>query len=156
MKSIRLRTQRVTLALEIPGRVAPASTAELFSPSNPSVNDLTHLAENPKLAKCLALLIGNGSLQAPYLDHSLANGNHLSAFSNSADSAIATGSRGSRPSGSSECRVANLGVIVRPPAGEHDPLPKHAIAVVTVQNVRALVFASGASLCNKRSEKGEL
>jgi hypothetical protein len=89
MKSIRLRTQRVTIALEFPGRVVQASTAELFSSSNPSVNNFTHLAENPKLAECLGLLIGNGSLQAPYLDHSLANGNHLSAFSNSADSAIA-------------------------------------------------------------------
>ena len=88
MKSIRLRTQRVTIALEFPGCVVQASTAALFSSSNPSVNNFTHLAENPKLAECLALLIGNGSLQAPYLDHSLANGNHLSAFSNSADSAI--------------------------------------------------------------------
>jgi hypothetical protein len=108
MKSIRLRTQRVTIALEFPGRVVQASSAELFSSSNSSVNNFTHLAENPKLAECLALLIGNGSLPAPYLDHSLANGDHLSAFSNSADSAIADQLRikSSSPSGSSECRIA--------------------------------------------------
>ena len=75
MKSIRLRTQGgVTIALEFPERVVQASTAELFSSRNPRVNDSSHLPEHLKLAKFLALLIGNGSSQVLHLDHSLANG----------------------------------------------------------------------------------
>jgi hypothetical protein len=90
MKSIRLRTQGgVTIALESPERVVQASTAELFGCLNPSVDDSSHLPENPELAKFLALLIGGGSSQLLHLDHSLANENHLSDFSNSAHPAIA-------------------------------------------------------------------
>jgi len=75
MKSIRLRTQGgVTIALESPGRMVHASTAERFSSLHPSVNDSSHLPEHLKLAKFLALLIGNGSSQVLHLDHSLANG----------------------------------------------------------------------------------
>jgi hypothetical protein len=71
MKSIRLSTQgRVTIALEFPESVVQASTAELFSSLNPSVNDSSYLPEHPKLAKFLALLIGNGSSQVLHLDHS--------------------------------------------------------------------------------------
>src|ERR1700674_2035091 len=90
MKSIRLRTQGgVTIALEFSERVIQASTAELFSSWPPRVNDPSHLPENPKFAEFLALLIGNGSSQVLHLDHSLANENHLSNFSNSADPGIA-------------------------------------------------------------------
>jgi hypothetical protein len=90
MKSIQLRTQGgVTIALEFPERVVQASTAELFGCWPPRVNDSSHLPENPKLAEFVALLIGNGSSQVLHLDHSLANENHLSDFSDSADPAIA-------------------------------------------------------------------
>ena len=90
MKSIRLRTQGgVTIALEFPERVVQASSAELLSSWPPRVNDSSHPPENPKFAEFLALLSGNGSSQVLHLDHSLANENHLSDFSNSADPAIA-------------------------------------------------------------------
>jgi hypothetical protein len=90
MKSIRLRTQGgVTIALEFPERVLQASSAELFSSLNPSVNDSSHLPENPNLAEFLALLMGRGSSQVLHLDHPLANENQLSDFSNSADPAVA-------------------------------------------------------------------
>ena len=75
------------LALEFPERVVQASTAELFSSRNPSVNDSSHLPGNPDLAEFLALLIGSGSSQVLDLDHSLANENHRT--SNSADPAVA-------------------------------------------------------------------
>jgi hypothetical protein len=52
-------------------------------------------------------------------------------------------------------RVANLDAIVQPSAGEHAPLPEHAIAGVIVRNVRALVFATGASLSNKQLRKAK-
>jgi hypothetical protein len=90
MKSIRRRTQGgVTIALEFPERVVQASTAELFSALHAGVNDSSHLPEDPGLAEFLAWLIDNGSWQAPHLDHSLANENHLCDFSNSGDPAIA-------------------------------------------------------------------
>jgi hypothetical protein len=132
MKSIRLRTQRVTIALEFPGRMVQASTAELFSSSNPSLNDFTHLAENPKLAECLAFLIGNGGLQAPHLDHSLENGNHLSASSNSADS-------GMRSSG--HRRVSMI------------PCPSMQSPVSLSKTYEPWSLLAGASLSSKRPRK---
>ena len=90
MKSIRLRTQGgVTMAREFPERVLQDSGAELFSSLNPSVNDSSHLPENPNLAEFLALLIGRGGSHRLPLDHPLANENYLSDFSHSADPAIA-------------------------------------------------------------------
>jgi hypothetical protein len=90
MKSIRLRTQGgVTIAQEFPQRVLQASTAELFSFFDPWVNDSSPFPENPELAEFLAWRIGNGSSQALYLDHSLANENQPSDFGSSVDPAIA-------------------------------------------------------------------
>ena len=76
------------MAREFPEREVQASSAELFSSMNPSVNDSSHL-ENPNWAESLALLIGRGSSQVLHLDHPLANENHLSDFSNCADPAMA-------------------------------------------------------------------